>query len=975
MTADGGLASEAEAGEKHVRVFITYMHDSEEHKQQVLQFATLLRQDAVDARLDRWAEPERQDWYTWMIREVKAAEYVIVIASPEYKRVADGDVPVGSRHGGKEEAAILRDFLQSDREVWLKKLLPVVLPGHTTTEIPVFLQPYSADHYTLDRISSTGVEKVLRVLYSISEYVPPPLGSPSATVNKLKASRPPAATGGFDDEEPGTAASSRTSDASQQRRDADSTIDVVAAHTRNADGMWHSLGEHSRSTGRLSAHFADPWGAASLAEALGLFHDAGKAHLQWQRRLREVEGTGHSVGEHERLGARLLKPAVQHAAMAILGHHRGLGNVAGLRKVVKAQETEVETEARERFFAEVPEAREYLNGESLIPPAWRDDQLLYEMGLRMTFSALVDADRLDTAAHREGRPVEVSGPAEMGELVARYETRRRELLDSDAAPKTEERIAGVRHEVYVSAVDGAQRKPGFHRLAAPTGSGKTLAQGAFALHHAARWSKRRVVVAMPFITVTEQNAQVYRDLLDPDDVHPVVLEHHSQVQAADADESDRAQWARLAVENWDAPFVLTTTVQLFESLFGRTPTQVRKLHRLANSVLVLDEVQALPPSLLLPILDGLRLLVEHFGVTVLLTSATQPAFQSLSVWRNVDPKDLIDDVPGLFERARRVHYEWRLDPRPSFGEVADEVGRLTQALVIVNSTKDARDVYRLLRSQREDVWHLSSRMYPRHRSRVLREVCARLEQGESVVLVTTQLVEAGVDISFPVVWRAMAPADSLQQAAGRSGRHGGAHGKVVVFDPVDGHAPGEYATRVGLTRHHFGPGLADPDCGATLKTYYEELYSRLRLDAPQSGGARGRNAGATIQEHRRALDYRSVVEGPSRNAGAKNGGADSSKAFRMVSQNTVPVVIVDDEDPEADRLRGLLAQLAEGEGKPTEIARALQPWTVPLPVGKAHSDLGQERLERLGGDLHRWRGNYGRDVGIDDEEFVRVSKE
>src|SRR5699024_3700115 len=224
-----------------------------------------------------------------------------------------------------------------------------------------------------------------------------------------------------------------------------------------------------------------------------------------------------------------------------------------------------------------------------------------------------------TAAHAEGITPQPETTVDMAGLVDRFETRRKEKLTNTAATPMDP----VRQEVYEAAVTGAQQSSRIYRLAAPTGAGKTWAQGGFALHHARTWGHRRVVVAMPLITVTEQNARAYRALLDGPE--PVVLEHHSQAGVGETNESNEhqqyAEWAYNAAENWDAPFVLTTTVQLFETLFSRTPTQLRKLHRLANSVLVLDEVQALPSRLLLPILDGLKQLVENFGVTVLLTSA------------------------------------------------------------------------------------------------------------------------------------------------------------------------------------------------------------------------------------------------------------------------------------------------------------------------------------------------------------------
>ena len=247
-----------------------------------------------------------------------------------------------------------------------------------------------------------------------------------------------------------------------------------------------------------------------------------------------------------------------------------------------------------------------------LPPGF-DQPTAREFLVRFLFSCLVDADALDTGAHRSGatRP-QVTPAADFSELTARFEHRRAEFLGGRERSPADR----WRDRVYQSCVVAADGEEGLYRLAAPTGSGKTLATAVFALRHAAMHGKARVIVAVPFITITEQNAEVYRRFLDPGEPgeQPVVLEHHSHVDFDSCSADDR--WRRLAAENWDAPFVVTTTVQLFESLFGRRPSRMRKVHRLANSVIVLDEVQALPHALLVPLADALRLLARHFGATV-----------------------------------------------------------------------------------------------------------------------------------------------------------------------------------------------------------------------------------------------------------------------------------------------------------------------------------------------------------------------
>ncbi|WP_229683862.1 CRISPR-associated helicase Cas3' [Nocardia camponoti] len=525
-------------------------------------------------------------------------------------------------------------------------------------------------------------------------------------------------------------------------------------------------------------------------------------------------------------------------------------------------------------------------------------------------------------------------------------------------------------------------------MAAPTGLGKTFAQGIFGLRHAARWGKSRVIVAVPFTTVTEQNAATYRDLLDTDD-DPVVLEHHSSVRFDAEDDAQTPtqatrndRWTRLAAENWDAPFVVTTNVQLFESLFGRKPSQIRKVHRLANSVLILDEVQALPPHLLLPMLSALRTLVEQFGTTVLLTSATQPEFQSLSVWKYgtdggplvID--EIIEDPQSLFERARRVTYDLRLTTRMAWPEVAHELAGKKQVLTIVNSIADARTLYQLLTGADIDTFHLSKRLAPAHRRAVLDRVITQLSAQLPAVVVATTLVEAGVDVSFPEVWRALGPADSIQQAGGRANRNGeiAEGGRVVVFDPVDGKRPREYEAACGLTSIHFGQGAAELDDQRVLARYYTELYAQLQLDHRPTN-RRYWNAGQTIQHYRQKLDYRSVADGPLIDPG-RGGKRNRKKAFRMIDDDSVPVVVPDEAHQPA--IDAMVAQLSSGTVISAGTLRELQPWIVELPrIIAARTDV-RAQITPVVGDLGVWHGSYDwdaqtcRGVGIDEGDFDSV---
>jgi CRISPR-associated endonuclease/helicase Cas3 len=716
----------------------------------------------------------------------------------------------------------------------------------------------------------------------------------------------------------------------------------------------------------LAARFARPFGGDQVAWLLGLLHDVGKASCAWQEGLVRAEATSGPVGiDHKTLGAQLaLERGLGKFALAVDGHHGGLRYPPALSSRLKSltpADRERHADALRVLGRMVPELA---HGSAVELPAWWADRLVGEMALRLVFSSLCDADFLDTAAHFAAAPGPAIHPdADFAVLRARFEAARGRLLSSrPAAP-----VDAVREEVYRACMAVAPAPPGVFRLAAPTGSGKTLASAGFALQHAAANRLRRVVVAVPFLTITEQNAAVYRALLDADDDGgPVVLEHHSGVELDAARPGDR--WARLAAENWDAPFVVTTTVRLFESLFGRRPAAMRRVHRLAGAVIVLDEVQALPHRLLVPILDGLRLLVAHFGTTVLLASATQPDFWELSPFRDLPATEIMPDPPALVGRLRRVRFEWRTDPSPTLDEVADEAATCAQAMVVVNTTADAARVFARWRRAvpAEVAWHLSTRMCPAHRRRVLASVQDRLGRGDGTLLVSTQLIEAGVDIDFPVVYRALAPADSLLQAAGRANREGNLAepGRVVIVDPADAGAPPAYRTPVGMTRVHFGPGKADPDSLAALRNYYRSLYAVLNLEHRD-------HPGQQLQEARRRFDFLAVADGPLRDA-AEGSARDRRLAFRMILDDGIAVVAPDGAETtdERQQVRELVDQVRAAPRPELAALRQLQPFATNLPRSALRrpgvAALLRPVLGELGapGSLAEWIGDYDTHTGI-----------
>ncbi|MGH3941108.1 MAG: CRISPR-associated helicase Cas3' [Pseudonocardiaceae bacterium] len=735
----------------------------------------------------------------------------------------------------------------------------------------------------------------------------------------------------------------------------------------NKEGRRHALVDHLRDTAELAGRFAEPFGAGHIAWWAGLLHDAGKASCAWQEGLLRVEGTDKPVGvEHRLLGTRLARDrGLGKLALAVQGHHGGLTcprDISDRLAELSPARLDQHEDAERRLRMLLPELS--LAEKVPLPAEWAAEPLVAEMGLRLVFSALCDADFLDTAAHFAGasKPA-VRADVDFAALLHRFETERIARL---AHRGSRSAMDATREQIYQSCVAFASSAPGIFRLPAPTGSGKTLSSAGFALHHAARYGMRRVIVAVPFLTITEQNAAVYRDHLD--DQSPggdrVVLEHHSQV---DLDSEDPARrWERLAAENWDAPFVVTTNVRLFEALFGRKPAAMRRVHRLAGAVLVLDEVQALPHRLLVPILDALRTLVTHFGTTVLLSSATQPDFWHLSPFRDLDSTEILVKPPTRTP-ARRVCFEWRTDPSPTLHELAAEAAGYPQALVVVNTTGNAAQVLECWRGQVNEgvAWHLSTRMCPAHRYRVLETVRSRLADGKPTLLVSTQLIEAGVDVDFPVVYRALAPADSLLQAAGRANREGNLPqpGRVIIVDPPDGKQPPSYSALVNATRVHFGPDKANPDNSDVLRNYYHDVYGSLNLESDDHVGKR-------IQASRKSFDFAAVTDGP---ADPATQIRDRSAAFRMITDEGIALVTPKGgaDTEKRQMVMALLAKIRSEPGRPEASAlRELRPYITTVHRSALRQPgvlaLMEPVLGERGqpGSLAEWIGEYDDDTGI-----------
>jgi len=712
------------------------------------------------------------------------------------------------------------------------------------------------------------------------------------------------------------------------------------AHTRNRDGKWHLLEEHLRKVAKKASESAAYFQMETPAFWIGLWHDLGKANPAFQKYLKNADQGISSESVPHALGGAALIYAIlwqqqrydswKDLALAIAGHHAGLHDAGVLAQ---------------RLEDYVAEHRSLLQGllsfakKLPTPRVWQPPTLTAherELFIRVTFSALVDADYLDTESHfnpeiSKARIVSL----DVWELWRRFEKNQSVLLEqADSRPGANAVLLAARKDIYEACLSAAQATPGFFRLTVPTGGGKTRSSLAFALQHIlANDSKlRRVIVAIPYTSIIDQSVREYRRILG----HDAVLEHHSQVPIPeDESQSEGNVRLRLASENWDAPIIVTTNVQLFESLLSNRPGKVRKLHNIAGSVIILDEAQSLPVGVLAPALDVLKALVKDYSVSVVLSSATQPAFHAIS---EIAPTDIISKprFEKHFKALARVCYE-KHPVKLSWTELAAELRdhERNQIMVVMNSRKDT---LRLLDELQKttDVFHLSTLLCGWHRKAILRLVQRRLRHGMPVRLISTQVVEAGVDIDFPEVWRAMGPLDRIVQAAGRCNREGrmARKGRVVIFEPVDGRMPkGEYQAGFGLA--DFLLGQNDPEA-LHNPALHEEYFSRLYVDQDLDVHK--------VQPHRETLNY-----------------PETARLFRLISDDTVLVAV-----PYGQSSRRLM----DWKNRPSRATwRRLQPFVVSLQRREAERLVADNWLELVSEGLYRWIGKYDRIKGLAEAEY------
>ncbi len=625
---------------------------------------------------------------------------------------------------------------------------------------------------------------------------------------------------------------------------------------RLPQGHWQPLKQHLEQVAALARAFGQPMALEGPAALAGLLHDLGKYSARFQARLEDnsIHGINHwAAGAIHALTT--LKAALE--AYAVAGHHTGLpaaGDMAQVREAAKGITPWREHTGCQESIAELVDRM--TNGDGIqLPTAtpWpAGDYFAKALQARFLFSCLVDADFLDTEAHFDpAAAAQRATPSLQPELA-------RQVLHAALAAKPKEgSVNQLRRQLLNDCLAAACKPRGLFTLTAPTGGGKTLASLAFALEHILHHNGglaagdparfRRIIVVIPYTSIIEQTAQVFRDLFERQFGPDYVLEHHSAVapritaEACGCDaEEERMRCARLAAENWSAPLIVTTSVQFFESLFAHRPGGCRKLHNIARSIVLFDEVQTLPARLVPSLLSAVAILArEPYGATAVFMTATQPAFRPAqnALPYGWEPVEISSNPGAMAETMRRTHIELPAAGETlSWNQVAERVAAHPQALCVVNTTAQARDLFRLMPETGR--FHLSARLCPAHRQEKLRQIRRCLAGGQPCRTISTQLIEAGVDVDFPVAFRALGPLDSIIQTAGRCNREG-RHSQpcpVVVFRPEDhGTPPGAYRTATAKTEEflarHPGAPLHDP---AFYAAYFTELY---RLQGPEKAEA------------------------------------------------------------------------------------------------------------------------------------------
>ena len=613
--------------------------------------------------------------------------------------------------------------------------------------------------------------------------------------------------------------------------------DLIAHVRQDDDSNWaspHKLSAHLEGTARIAEVSAAKFHSGDWGKAVGLAHDTGKGRIVWQKYLQVKSGydeEAHLEGKRGKIphaihGAKLVedifgKGIGRLMAYCIAGHHAGLPNWSSSEGAGRASLQFQQSQVKDLESIDSVIIDNLRSAKPTVPPRIFAKGLDVSLWIRMLYSSLVDADFLDTESYmNQDQAAARGGYCSMSELLDRLNHYNKQLDETSQDTKVNE----IRRRIRTKCVQIGSDDQGVFSLSVPTGGGKTLSSLAFALEHAKKHHLDRIIYVIPYTSIIEQNADVFRRAVGEDQV----IEHHSSLE-----ENDSTPKSRLASENWDAPIIVTTSVQFFESLFAAKSSRCRKLHNIVKSVVILDEAQLVPVDFLAPILKTMQLLVDHYQVSFVISTATQPAFKEHVVGEKPFPglkgiKEMMgdnEDVKMLYQSLERcqVQFPEDLHSVSSWEEIAEELEQYDQVLCVVSDRKSCLELHKLMP---KGTYHLSALMCGQHRSEIIKTIKQRLKNNESIRVISTQLVEAGVDLDFSVVYRALAGLDSIAQAAGRCNREGKLpeKGRVVVFNPPKKPPIGMLRKAADTTRSIASLNEPDPLNFEMFEKYFTELY-------------------------------------------------------------------------------------------------------------------------------------------------------
>jgi CRISPR-associated helicase Cas3/CRISPR-associated endonuclease Cas3-HD len=709
-----------------------------------------------------------------------------------------------------------------------------------------------------------------------------------------------------------------------------------AHSSENPEKPWQTLKEHLLKTAEKSMEYAVKFNAGDFGYVCGVMHDLGKYSKKFQEKLQgKVSSVDHSTAGAQEVLRRYGEKFGKLLAYCIAGHHSGLldyGTAASTEGTLYARLNKT-IEDYSTYKTEIDsDITKSLSGLPIHPIDQEYLGFTISFFIRMIYSCLVDADFINTEAY-------ISESLKPRGTNLSIEHLHNTLIQYLSEFKCEPTKINIKRKEILDRCREISKMPNnLFTLTVPTGGGKTYSSLAFALNHAKINELERIIYVIPYTSIIEQNAKVFKEVLGNENV----LEHHSNYQF-DKDNLEDIQSIneklKLAAENWDIPIVVTTNVQFFESLFSNRSSRCRKIHNMAKSVLIFDEAQMLPIQYLKPCLLAITELVRNYGSTAVLCTATPPSINQL-LPENIKSIEIMPDPKQLYKDFKKVSVCKKDEMDDQI--LADELNRFEQVLCIVNTRKHAKEIFNRVNGNK---FHLSTLMCPVHRQETLAQIrkCLDPKNKQSCRVISTQLIEAGVDVDFPVVYRAMAGIDSIVQSAGRCNREGKlTEGKVFVFKPVSEYAKIRgYLERTAKVAEMVFRNYEDPISLEAIDYYFKMLYDL---------------------EGEETLDRKNIIECfEERREGLEFDFQTAAERFKLIESNTYSIVI-----PYNETALQLLKQ-AQFTPYPRSMARKLQPYTVSI-YDNEYEELRRNGAIKIINDsflvLENFETNYNQSTGL-----------